>query len=170
MQENIEIWKDIPGYEGVYQVSNLGNVFSLKKKRKMIGQKNNGGYIYVKLNKKQKYIHRLVAISFIDNENNFPQINHIDENKANNNVKNLEWCTAKYNRNYGTSSIRISEKQLNDKNKSKAVLQKKDGVIINEFPSTKEVYRKLGYNFAYISACCLGKYKQAYGYQWEYIK
>ena len=121
----IEKWRDIPEYEGIYQVSNLGNVKVLDRvvnsaikhsdKVKRIGktlkQYNKNGYMQVTLtiNTKRKYynVHRLVAQAFIDNPQNLPQVNHKDENKLNNNVNNLEWCTAKYNCNYGSRNSKI---------------------------------------------------------------
>ena len=103
-----EIWKDIVGYEGLYQVSNLGNVKRInffKKERFVIPCSNGSGYLYVSLSKNNKrknfYIHRLVATAFIENHDNLPVINHKDENRSNNSVDNLEWCTQKYNCNYG---------------------------------------------------------------------
>ena len=103
-----EIWKDIVGYEGLYQVSNLGNVKRInffKKERFVIPCSKGSGYLYVSLSKNNKqknfYIHRLVATAFIENPDNLPVINHKDENRSNNIVDNLEWCTQKYNCNYG---------------------------------------------------------------------
>ena len=123
-----EIWKDIQGYEGIYQVSSHGRVRSLD--RIVVRPNGNGDYfakgkiIYVVLtkwgynevhlhkdNKTKIYkVHRLVAQTFIENPNNLPCVNHIDENKTNNNVNNLEWCTYKYNNNYGTKKKRQGEK------------------------------------------------------------
>lgn len=113
MEENIiEEWKDVPNYEGLYQVSNLGRIKSLRDKNGKAREKilklklSKFGYYQICLckNGKQKwyFVHRLVALAFIPNPNNLPQINHIDENKTNNYVENLEWCTSKYNSNYGT--------------------------------------------------------------------
>ena len=103
-----EIWKDIKEYEGLYKISNIGNVYSVKRKKVMSPRYNKArGYLDVLLtrNKKRKrfYIHRLVAKEFILNPNNYPIINHKDENKLNNNMENLEWCTVKYNNNYGNA-------------------------------------------------------------------
>lgn len=111
----MEVWKDIKGYEGIYQVSNLGNIKSLDritcdgKRIKGRNLKGGGGkniYISVLLCKNGNYksfkVHRLVAETFIDNPKNLPMVNHKDENKKNNHVENLEWCDAKYNNNYGT--------------------------------------------------------------------
>ena len=125
---NKESWKDIEGYEGLYQISNLGKVRSLNRIvqgtndyfQKGIELKpiDNGKYLFVTLrkngNKKIFYIHRLVAEYFVDNPNNYNEVNHIDENKHNNSYNNLEWCTHKYNANYGTRNERIA------KNKQKA--------------------------------------------------
>lgn len=123
-----EIWKDIPSFEGYYQISNLGNIKSVTRKAKVKilnndyrtikGQlispaKTRDGYLKVSLSKNHKRyyfkVHRLVAQVFIPNTNNYPCINHKDENKENNRVDNLEWCTVKYNCNYGTRNERISK-------------------------------------------------------------
>ncbi len=116
----IEVWKDIENYEGLYQVSNLGRVRSLdrivgcgkqlKGKEKAIFQ-DKYGYSVVCLCKdgfaKHWKVHRLVAISFLENPSNFPEINHKDENKENNRAENLEWCTTKHNINYGTRNEKV---------------------------------------------------------------
>ena len=114
-----QIWKDIPRYEGKYQVSNTGKVRSLNYKRTgktkiLKPHTNRDGYKTVNLLKpgekyKPYYVHRLVAQAFIPNPNNWPQVNHIDEDKANNVVWNLEWCTQQYNMNYGTRNERARE-------------------------------------------------------------
>jgi hypothetical protein len=101
-----EIWKDIPGFEGKYQASNLGQIKSLLTTRRH-GQKNtlpiilkqviNNNYKRVKLSTKLVFVHRMVAKAFIDNPEHKPQVNHIDGNRLNNNVENLEWCTCKEN-------------------------------------------------------------------------
>lgn len=115
-----EIWKDVVGYEGLYQVSNLGRVKSLERidnlnhfrKGKILIQHIYNGYLYVSLCKNGKIkmyrVHRLVAQAFIPNPNNLPQVNHKDENKTNNCVLNLEYCDARYNMNYGTAIERRS--------------------------------------------------------------
>ena len=118
-----EEWRDIKGYEGLYQISNLGRVKSLArdtnnqycKVDKIIkANPNKWGYLNVNLYKKGKgkpfKVHRLVALHFIENPENLPEVNHKDENKSNNCVDNLEWCTSKDNCNHGTRNKRISEK------------------------------------------------------------
>lgn len=114
-----EIWKPILGYENLYNISNLGNVFSIQSKRNIKPTKNSKGYLIVGLckNKKRKscLVHRLVAEAFIDNPNKFPEINHKDENPLNNTITNLEWCTHKYNMNYNNLGKRAKiQKELNE--------------------------------------------------------
>lgn len=109
-----EIWKDIEGYEGKYQVSNFGQVKSMIGQEKVLHpKKHRNGHLQIGLHKDKKrktmYIHRLVAQAFIPNPDNLPCVNHKDENPNNNNVDNLEWCTQKYNCNYGTRVDRIME-------------------------------------------------------------
>ena len=168
-----ETWKDIEGYEGLYQVSNLGKVRSLRKNIILKNQITSNGYemVVLSINNIHKYflIHRLVANAFILNPDNLPQVNHKDENKTNNCVDNLEWCTPKYNYNYGTINIRKSQKQLNDKNKSKIVLQYSlDGTFIKEWKSTRDVQRNLGFCQSDISKCCRNIIKTVHSYIWKY--
>ena len=146
-----EIWKDIQNYEGSYQVSNYGRVKSLsrvdsrgnKRNEKILkGRKNRQGYYDVALckNGKRKYcrINRLVAEAFIPNPNNYPITNHKDENPSNNHVDNLEWCTYKYNNNYGTCIKRRS------KSKSKKVVCINTGEIFNSIKEATECCKLKG--------------------------
>lgn len=164
----IEVWKDIDGYPN-YQASNLGRVKSLNYKKTGVekilkGYKNRNGYLRVNLSKKGKsklyYIHRLVAQAFISNPNNWSQINHIDEDKTNNKVDNLEFCTAEYNINYGTRTERTQ----------KPILQfSKEGEFIRKWDSIVDIERELGFNHSAITKCCKGKlYKSVGGYKWHY--
>lgn len=174
-----EIWKDIAGYEGLYQVSNFGRVKSLAK---LCGHRPKGetilniqdtrGYKRVTLckdNKLKKFqIHRLVAIAFIENPENKPCINHKDENKANNNVDNLEWVTWKENTNYG-HCIENCHKKLTP------TIQKKYGQRVkcletgDIFQSLKDAAKWCNGNWSCISACIKGKVKTHRGYHWEKI-
>lgn len=172
-----EIWKDIEGYEGLYQVSNFGRVRRFYKNGKVRILKplsNKKGYLRVNLRKdnllKTLSIHRLVAQAFLPNPNNLSQVNHKDEDKTNNNVSNLEWCDAKYNLNYGSRNEKASIKLKNHQKLSKVVIQidKNTNVVINIFPSIREAERQTGFSNAHIQKCCKGKYKTTGGYKWEY--
>ncbi len=122
-----EIWKPILGYENLYNISNLGNAFSIKNNRNIKPTKNSKGYLMVGLckNKKRKscLVHRLVAKAFIDNPSNLPEINHKDENLSNNAASSLEWCTHKYNMNYNNLSKRAKiKKELNELYKQEDII------------------------------------------------
>lgn len=120
-----EIFKDIENYEGLYQISNFGRVYSLISKKFMSPVSNGNGYLSVNLSKNGKlkhcYIHRLVASTFIPNPSNLPQINHISEIKTENFVSNLEWCTPKYNCNYGSHTERIKQNPNWKKSREKSL-------------------------------------------------
>lgn len=181
-----EIWKDIPNYEGLYQVSNLGNVRSLnynktKKIKILTPSFDSYGYHHLVLWKDGKRkgftVHRLVAEAFIPNPDNLHQINHKDEDKTNNCVDNLEWCSAEYNNNYGTRNVRIKEHQNKpmlgkfgkDNPHSKQIYQyDTEGNLIKIWDSASVIHRELGFDNSYISACARGKHKSAHGFIWKY--
>lgn len=172
-----EIWKDIQGYEGFYQVSNTGKVKSFRQSTNFHNQSShllkptiaNNGYCQVTLYKENKSrhkftVHRLVAEAFIPNPDNLPCINHIDENKLNNNINNLEWCTYSYNNAYGTARIRSAEKI------SKPINQfTLDGTWIASYLSATLASRLLNLNKTNILDCCNHRSDTAYGYKWEFI-
>ncbi|MCM6931239.1 NUMOD4 motif-containing HNH endonuclease [Enterococcus italicus] len=196
---NKEIWKDISGYEGLYQVSNFGRVKSLARKVPRSGGKLHSvketmktpskrkGYLLVNLSKlgikKRVSIHRLVALAFIDNPSDKPEVNHIDENKENNYVHNLEWVTAKENSNHGTRNERIAD-YIRRRNKSEhgcsygpptKKVNKVDpitGKVICEYDSVKSALKALGVSpkSGTLSSCLTGKrgHKTYKGYRWEY--
>ena len=168
-----EIWKPIKDYEGLYQVSNLGNVRSLDRKtknRNLKGKikkfdKTKFGYLRVELNnngKKKKYlVHRLVAQTFLDNPNNYPCINHKDENKINNKTDNLEWCTYLYNNLYNNKEKR---------NYKKICQYNKNGKLINIFESINEASKKTNIKRYGISNCLNKRLKTSGGYIWKYYE
>ena len=168
MNEISKIWKPIKNYEHRYLISNLGDVKTIKT-NKILKPELRRGYLSVQLFDGIKYkhfsIHRLVAITFIDNPKNYLYINHKDENKQNNTVNNLEWCTASYNVNYGTAIKRAVEK------KSQPVYcYTKDGIFVRSFPSVMDAERITKIWNSNITNVCNGKRKTAGGFIWSYIK
>ena len=152
MNSLVEIWKDIPDYEGLYQVSNLGRIKSLNynhtktEKIRKLDQSGKGYSLILLCNskgKKKYLVHRLVAEAFLDNPDNLPQVNHKDGNKLNNNVDNLEWCTNGYNEKHAYS-LGLKSKNYADKNgMARPVLQfDLNNNFINEFKTIKEAHQK----------------------------
>ena len=159
-----EIWKDCKGYEGKYQVSNLGRVWSIGSQKYLKGSYDKDGYIRVNLTAKNgkvkmERVHRLVALVFLDNPNNYPQVNHKDENKQNNCVDNLEWCDAKYNINYGTRNKRVSKANS---------IPVYCFELKKIYSCAKEAGKELNIDNSDIGKACKGKLKRAGGYLWEY--
>ena len=180
----MEIWKPISGYEGFYEVSNLGRIRSLErivecsdgrkrkiKDRTLKGSSYSGGYSGVTLHKdgcaKFVNIHRIVAEAFVPNPLEKEEVNHKDENPSNNHASNLEWVTHKENINYGTRTERARE--ATTKLQGKAVQQfSKDGKLVAEYESISIAYRATGAFISNIVKCARGEYKTAGGYIWKY--
>lgn len=176
-----EEWKDIPNYEGLYKISNLGRIKSLerivargyRRKEKILKPLiNPRGYYKIQLCKqsivKQYSIHRLVWEAFNGQIPENMQVNHINEIKTDNRLSNLNLMTAKENLNWGTRNERSAKKRINGKC-SKPVLQfTLDDDLIKEYASVMQVERELGFANSNIIKCCNGKYKQAYNYKWKY--
>lgn len=174
-----EIWKDVKGYEGLYQVSNAGRVKSIDRLVSQQGRarlyrgtimaqyKNKNGYCAIRLsrnnNKKGFLVHRLVAEAFIQNHMNLPFVNHKDEKQSNNNVENLEWCTPTYNVNYGTSTLRRSIKMGESVDQYSL-----DGELIGNYYSLKQAEKITGVPHSIINSCCKGKQSSAGGFVWKY--
>ena len=180
-----EVWKDIKGYEGLYQISNYGIIRSLDRLR------NNGisgkyiqkgrimepfitrGYYQVVLRKDGKYkhhnVHRLVAINFIDNKENKPQVNHINGNKLDNTVENLEWCTQSENQIHAYKKG-LQKPIYGKKNRlSKSIKQYNlKGKFIKEYESSMQAEKETGIYHSNITRCCKNFYKTAGGYKWRF--
>ena len=180
-----EIWKDVIGYEGLYQVSSLGKVKSLAReskrntfKEKILNPHLDGrGYPFVALYRnnvpKQIKVHKLVATAFLDNPENKPTVNHIDEDKTNNTAENLEWATFKENANHGTRNQRIAS--ANRENHNRCAKQRKpvdqydiNGYFMNTWNSASAVADFFKINRSEITQCCKGKRKQCKNYFWKY--
>lgn len=171
-----EIWKDIKEYEGLYQVSNIGNVKSLNyhqtgKERILRLGVNRGGYLIVQLCKNGKRkplrVHRLVLMTFnpIDNMDKF-EVNHRDENKQNNKLDNLEWCSRSYNINYGSRTQRTEKPVVQ--------LDPTTNKVVNVYRSAREAKRQTEFNQGNITQCCKNKLNRPgnniyLGYKWQYM-
>lgn len=166
-----EVWRNVIGYEGIYRVSNLGRIKSVKKDLILSPKHNHDGYLRIQLWRNCKAIfvsiHRLVAEAFINNPENKPFVNHINGTKCDNTVENLEWCTQKENIQHAWKEG-LSKRQYNSK-LSKSVDQLDlNGNYIKTFPSTMEVERQLGIYHSKISNACNGKTYTAGGFKWRY--
>ena len=194
-----EKWADIKGFEGLYQVSNLGNVksveryipaknnsFAFHKERNMKLQTNHKGYFCVILHKNSisytRLVHRLVADAFIPNANNLPQVNHKDTNKKNNNIENLEWISNIDNMRHAFSNgcfvttekqrehARNNLKKMAERRKKSVEMYTKEGVFVKVFDSMTEAEKWTGVHNSKISMVCKGKRKSAGNYIWKYRK
>ena len=191
--EEKEIWKDIEGFEGLYQVSNIGNVKSLNYRRTgkegiLKAKKDSNGYLQVKLYKdgKAKFylVHRLVGQEFLENPEGYTEINHKDEDKTNNCVQNLEWCNHSYNNSYNNKAKKAGKKvaeKLRGRKQSEEHIKKRaeklskpviaihkiNGLIL-EFSSIMEAERETGIANQSICACCKGKRNSCGGFYWMY--
>lgn len=174
-----EVWKDIRNYENLYQISNLGNVKSIARKGAFRKDKvlkcsyNKKGYMYVCLCKncrrKAYRVHRLVAQAFIPNPENKPQVNHINGNKKDNSVCNLEWTTNKENSVHAHKNNLVHNPIGKENALSKKVLQfDKENNLMNEWIGMREASRELNIAFSSIWMCCQGRIKTAGGYIWRY--
>lgn len=185
-----EIWKDIPGYENLYQISSMGKVKSLRRTVKykngaihivnekiLKPSKDREGYLRIFLCKeginKNMLVHRLVCESFLKNPYNLPEVNHRNEIKTDNRLENLEYCDRKYNVNYGTGNERRAKelskvkKGVYNTKKSKPVKCLENGKI---YPSISEVHRQFGFSQGNICECCNKKRKSAYKLHWEWAE
>lgn len=180
-----EVWKDVVGYEGLYQVSNLGRVKMLPRKvlanksiknikehilKQTISKK---GYLYVDFwvnNKVKRFaVHRLVLSAFLGNSEISLECNHKNENRSDNRLDNLEWLTHRENLNYGNRTNKQKQKMLNHPSLSLPVIQyNMVGQYIAEYKSLREAGRVLGFSFSCIKECCKGRCKSTHGYIFKY--
>jgi len=181
-----EIWKDIIGYEGKYQISNIGEVksldriisarnnsFSFRRGRIMKQKTDKKGYKYVSLldfdiNEKNHRIHRLVATCFLENTDNLPVVNHKDGDKKNNNVLNLEWCTSSHN---SQEAVRLGLVKSGANHKDSKVICRLDlsGKALEIYSCLMEASKKTGINSGNISLCANGLVKTAGKFKWKFL-
>jgi len=166
--DNIEIWKDIDGFEGLYRISNLGKVFSVRRGKNLSNAINSWGYYCVGLSvkgaRKNKKIHRLIAEAFICNLYDKPCINHINGIKSDNDIDNLEWCTQKENMQHAYKMGLLNLKTPNSTSASKPIYEVVNGEVIN-YKSLTDASIKTGVNHSCISRCCNGKQGSAQGHR-----
>lgn len=180
-----EIWKPVKGYEGLYEVSNTGKVRSRDRtiaytfcgekhlrtiRGTVLKQRSNPEYYRVSLCKngvtRDGYVHRIVAEAFIPNPYGLSQVNHLDENKANNRADNLEWITPLENVRYGTGNARSAA------TRSKPIAQyTRDGILVKVYRSLSEIKREHGWAITSISNAARGRgdCKHPYGFDWHYV-
>lgn len=187
-----EEWRDIKGYEGLYQVSSIGRVKHLaivktkgtgnyarnERLCKIRTMKN--GYLIVDLYKnnhrKTLLVHRIVAMAFIHNPNNYPCVNHIDSNRGNCNAENLEWCTVSYNHKYSYDTNNRRDKmnwrhgRENHNARAVLMLDKTTNEVIRRFDCIMDAERELHILNNSICSCLKGRYKTAGGFRWVYAK
>lgn len=163
----MEIWKDIKGYEGKYQVSSEGRIWSIGSQKILKPVLQPNGYYRITLiakngKKVNESIHRLVALMFIPNEDNLPQVDHINEDKSDNRACNLRWVSAKENTNHGTRNERISKNQ--------PTKRKVRNITTNTvYDSIADAERDTGIAHQNIIKVCQGTRKTTGGFRWEYI-
>ena len=175
-----EIWKPVVGYEGFYEVSNMGRVKSLERKdclgrtvkERILKQAvTHDGYLKVGLwaggKLKTLKVHRLVCEAFNDNRDEKPEVNHINENKTDNRACNLEWCTRRENNNHGSRNIRAG-KAIAKANSKPLGQYTRDGELVKIWPSTQEAQRQAGFSQGNISQVAKGNRKTACGFVWKY--
>lgn len=168
----MEVWKEILGFDILYEVSNLGRVRTRYFKERgytfeyrfLKPVDNGNGYLRFnwKLNGKQKtvYLHKLVATAFVENPNGYKEVNHLDENKKNNYADNLQWVSHVENCNHGTRNKRVAEKT------SKSILCVETGI---KYKSVSEAAHYMGIVKTAISNCLNGRSNTAAGYHWGYV-
>lgn len=175
----MEVWKTIKGYEGRYLVSNQGNIMSCQTGKLMNFGKDKSGYYVVNLSnnngRKTQLVHRIVAHAFVSKPKGLNEVNHINENKNDNRVENLEWIShsenlKKYWANHPEMYQKCDGKTKNEtKHSKKQVLQiNLKNQVINTWENLATIHKILGYHPTSLIECCVGKRKTAYGYKWQF--
>ena len=158
-----EVWRDVQNYEGLYKVSNLGRILSVKKQLILKPKQSHHNYLRIQLYNKSKFktfaIHRIVATAFIPNPNNYKEVNHLNENPSDNSVANLEWCSRKHNVNYGARTTKTM--------KMVTQIDKNDNVVAT-YRSLSEASKKTNARQGAISNVCTGRAKTAGGSRWRF--
>ena len=173
------IWKPVEGYEGLYEVSNTGIVRSLERfdngvhvPSTVLKPSKNNRYAYVKLYRHSQHkifrVHRLVALAFIPNPNNKPQVNHIDGNKMNNDSRNLEWCTQAENNRHAIDTGLQDPSRMIEATRKKVVQLSKNGEVIKVWRSLTDAANSLGIQVPNITHCCNGRIHSTGGFVWRY--
>lgn len=182
-----EIWKDIKGYEGSYQVSNLGRVKGLRREvfkrgictlpESIMKQRLSFGYCRICLTQNGMrgyyFVHRLVADAFIPNPENKPEIDHINTVKNDNRIENLQWATKSENAQNPISVKRkYASRPIGNKNPNSKIIKQYsiEGQLIKVYHGLREMARETGYSRFFVNQCCKGKYQKAYGYIWKYAE
>ena len=162
------VWKKIEGYDYDYRVNAVGDVANFALGSRLKWHDNGNGYMTVQLKQNHKsvnrYVHRLVAEAFIPNPHNLRQVNHVNQNKHDNSVENLEWCTAKENSHHSKSweyAVNATKKRV--------VMVDETGQLLCEFPSARECANQLGISESQISRCCRGALNQTHGFIFKYV-
>ena len=157
----------------------MGNVRKTKDKKLLKQTNTYNGYKTVSLKNKKYRVHRLVAEAFLDNNENLPYVNHKDENKENNNVDNLEWCTASYNLNYGDRNNKVAKKvsiwrkkkgsDYSPRERKRVAQYTLDDKFVREFRSINEAGRETNSSIGTIQKCCVGISHTCNGYKWKFV-
>lgn len=165
-------WRDVKGFEGIYRVSNKGQVQNVLTDTILKQYENRGGYLKVYLYKNHQRkilsVHRVVCEAFKDNPNNYPQVNHLNMNKHDNRLENLEWCNQSQNlkHSFENGGREHNKLMLLEANHKEVLCCDMDGNVIKEYYSLSEAARQTGCNVSNISACCHGRIRSVGGFKW----
>ena len=168
-----EVWKDVKGFEGLYQVSSLGRVKSVRRNRLLCFHDTSNGYLQVHFHRDGKavyeYVHRVVAKAFLpDPLPEQTEVNHKDENRHNNVASNLNWCTRSENHKWGTCQQKQHDTKARNGKTKPVVMSSLSGSVVAVYPGLHAAERATGISRVCISRCCKGTVATANGYVWRY--